>query len=49
MLITTARRPLPPKIVITNRAVEARAQSVSVLDCDLQPDFTTAVFRFAPP
>jgi hypothetical protein len=47
--ITTGRRPLPRKIVNTNRADEARPQSVSLLDWDLKPDFTNAVFRFAPP
>ncbi len=47
--ITTGRKPLPRKIVITNRADEARPQSVSLLDWDLKPTFTNAVFKFTPP
>jgi len=40
---------LPRKIVITNRADEARPQSVSMLDWNLKPDFKDSVFRFTPP
>ena len=47
--ITAGAKPLPRKIVITNRADEARPQSVSLLDWNLKPAFTDAVFRFTPP
>ena len=47
--ITTGGKPLPRKIVITNRADEARPQSVSLLDWNLKPAFKDAVFRFTPP
>jgi len=47
--IESGKRPLPRKIVITNRADEARPQSVSLLDWNLKPSFTDAAFRFAPP
>lgn len=47
--ITTGNKPLPRKIVITNRADEARPQSVSLLDWNLKPTFTNAMFKFVPP
>ena len=47
--ITTGAKPLPRKIVITNRGDEARPQSVSLLDWNLKPTFKEAVFRFTPP
>jgi hypothetical protein len=47
--ITTGRKPLPRKIVITNRADEARPQSVSLIEWDLKPTFNDAVFKFMPP
>ena len=47
--ITTGSKPLPRKIVITNRGDEARPQSVSVLDWNLKPTFKDAVFKFTPP
>jgi hypothetical protein len=47
--ITSGNKPLPRKIVITNRADEARPQSISLLDWNLKPSFTDAVFRFTPP
>jgi len=47
--ITTGSKPLPRKIVITNRADDARPQSVSLLDWNLKPTFTDAVFKFTPP
>jgi hypothetical protein len=47
--IMTGSRPLPRKIVITNRADEARPQSVSLLDWNLKPTFTDSVFKFTPP
>jgi hypothetical protein len=47
--ITTGSKPLPRKVVITNRADEARPQSVSLIDWNLKPKFTDAVFKFTPP
>jgi len=47
--ITTGSKPLPRKLVITNRADEARPQSIQLFDWDLKPDFKDAVFRFTPP
>ncbi len=47
--ITAGGKPLPRKIVITNRADEARPQSVSLIDWNLKPGFTDAVFKFTPP
>jgi hypothetical protein len=47
--ITAGAKPLPRKIVITNRADEARPQSVSLLDWNLKPTFTNATFSFTPP
>jgi hypothetical protein len=47
--ISTGAKPLPRKIVITNRADEARPQSVSVLTWNLNPTFEDSVFRFVPP
>jgi hypothetical protein len=47
--ITTGGKPLPRKIVITNRADEARPQSVSLLTWNLKPKLTDATFKFTPP
>lgn len=47
--ITTGSKPLPRKVVITNRADEARPQSVSLITWNLKPAFNDAVFRFNPP
>jgi hypothetical protein len=47
--ITTGSKPLPRKIVITNRADEARPQSVSLIDWNLKPTFKDSVFMFTPP
>ena len=47
--ITTGNKPLPRKLVITNRADEARPQSVSLIDWNLKPTFQDAVFKFTPP
>ncbi len=47
--ITAGRKPLPRKIVITNRADEARPQSVSLIDWDLKAPPNDAVFKFMPP
>jgi hypothetical protein len=47
--ITTGAKPLPRKIVITNRADEARPQSVSLLTWNLKPTFKDSNFAFTPP
>jgi hypothetical protein len=46
--ISASGKPLPRKIVITNRADEARPQSVSLIDWNLKPAFGEATFRFTP-
>ena len=47
--ITTGGKPLPRKMVITNRGDEARPQSISMISWSLKPAFTDAVFKFTPP
>ncbi|MFT3849019.1 MAG: DUF2092 domain-containing protein [Propionivibrio sp.] len=47
--ISAEGRPLPRKLVIINRADEARPQSVSILHWDLKPKFTRTTFDFKPP
>jgi hypothetical protein len=47
--IATGSKPLPRKVVITNRADEARPQSVSIIDWNLKPTFKDSVFKFTPP
>jgi hypothetical protein len=47
--ISTGAKPLPRKLVITNRADEARPQSVSLIDWNLTPTFKDAIFKFVPP
>jgi hypothetical protein len=47
--IAVGSKLLPRKIVITNRADEARPQSVTLIDWNLRPDFSAAVFKFTPP
>ena len=47
--ITVGNKPLPRKLVITNRGDEARPQSVSVIDWDLKPASATSSFTFKPP
>ena len=47
--IATGRNPLPRKLVITNRADEARPQSVHLFDWNLKPTFKDSVFKFTPP
>ena len=44
-----AAKPLPRKLVITNRGDEARPQSVTIMDWNLKPAFNEATFRFTPP
>jgi hypothetical protein len=47
--IEAGSKPLPRKIVITNRTDEARPQSVSLIQWNLQPAFKDSVFKFMPP
>ena len=47
--ITAGGKPLPRKVVVTNRADEARPQSVSLIDWNLKPTFKESVFKFTPP
>lgn len=47
--ITAGGKPLPRKLVITNRGDEARPQSVSLIDWNLKPTFKDTVFKFTPP
>ncbi|SBT03609.1 putative periplasmic protein [Candidatus Accumulibacter aalborgensis] len=47
--ITTGEAPLPRKLVITNRADEARPQSVSYMAWNLKPTFKDTIFKFTPP
>ena len=47
--ITVGGKPLPRKVVVTNRADEARPQSVSLIDWNLKPTFKDSVFKFTPP
>jgi len=47
--IATGARPLPRKLVITNRADEARPQSVSLIRWRVNPGFNASRFTFTPP
>jgi len=47
--IMTGNKPLPRKVVITNRTDDARPQSVSLIDWNLKPSFKDSVFKFAAP
>jgi hypothetical protein len=47
--ITTGAKPLPRKLVITNRTDDARPQSVSLIDWNLKPAFKDSIFKFTPP
>jgi len=47
--ITAGDKPLPRKLVITNRADEARPQSVSLIEWKLNPAPATSSFTFKPP
>ena len=47
--ITTGSKPLPRRLVITNRSDEERQQSVSLIEWNLKPTFKDSVFRFTPP
>nr|WP_315593967.1 DUF2092 domain-containing protein [uncultured Cupriavidus sp.] len=47
--IATGPRPLPRKLVITNRADEARPQSVTTIRWNPNPRMTESLFTFTPP
>ena len=47
--ITTGAKPLPRKLVITDRSDEARPQSVQYFDWNLKPTFKDSIFKFTPP
>ena len=47
--ITVGSKPLPRKLVITNRGDEARPQSVSLIAWDLKPAVASSAFTFKPP
>jgi hypothetical protein len=47
--ISAGSKPLPRKVVISNRADEERPQSVHLIDWNLKPAFKDAVFKFTPP
>jgi hypothetical protein len=47
--IASGSKPLPRKIVIVNRADDARPESIQLLDWNLKPTFKDAVFKFTPP
>lgn len=47
--ITVGDKPLPRKLVITNRSDEARPQSVSLIDWNLKPVLVNSAFTFKPP
>ena len=47
--ISAGSKPLPRKLVITNRGDDARPQSVSLIDWNLKPAFKNNAFTFVPP
>jgi len=47
--ITVGNKPLPRKLVITNRGDEARPQSVSLIEWNLKPVLASSAFTFKPP
>jgi hypothetical protein len=47
--IAAGSKPLPRKVVITNRSDDARPQSITVMDWNLKPAFTETSFKFTPP
>ena len=46
--IKSGAQRLPRKLVITNRADDARPQSMSVIEWSLKPSFKDSIFTFAP-
>ena len=47
--IAAGGKPLPRKLVVTNRADEAGPQSVSLIEWQLKPGFPDSIFTFVPP
>jgi hypothetical protein len=47
--ITVGDKPLPRKLVITNRGDEARPQSVSLIDWDMKSVLASSAYTFKPP
>ncbi len=47
--LTPGDKPLPLKLVITNRSDDARPQSVTLLDWDMRPKTKSSTFSFVPP
>ena len=47
--ITVGSKPLPRKLVITNRGDEARPQSVSLIDWDMKSVLASSAYTFKPP
>ena len=47
--ISAGSKPLPRKLVITNRADEARPQSVSLIDWDMKAVAASSAYTFKPP
>ncbi len=47
--ISAGAHPLPRKLVITNRADEARPQSITLYKWNVSPKFGNSTFAFAPP
>jgi len=47
--ITVGSKPLPRKLVITNRGDEARPQSVSLIDWDMKTVLASSAYTFKPP
>ncbi|MBP0620694.1 DUF2092 domain-containing protein [Cupriavidus consociatus] len=47
--IAAGNRPVPRKLVITNRSDEARPQSVTLYKWNLNPKFGNSAFAFMPP
>ncbi len=47
--IKTGSKPLPRKVVVINRADDARPQSVSLIDWNLKPTFKDSNFAFTSP
>src|SRR6187455_637538 len=47
--ITIGNKPLPRKLVITNRADEARPQSVSLIEWDMKAVAASSAYTFKPP
>jgi hypothetical protein len=47
--ITVGGKPLPRKLVITNRGDEARPQSVSLIDWDMKSVLASSAYTFKPP